>query len=277
MRATLHRAIETMEKGAFDDLWAEPKDKPWILELTKRARVFDFGTLRPSEEHIDFALELYDKSLFRLPYPITAFHVMADDGHGALVVMAQQEPKLMASVVFVNIGPDPKKPAGLMPAVLSSENVHASVLSTKKDDYVSRLLLSQSLFRRTMGPGFLDEMVQWSDFCTVQCMGFVAMLMSKGVETTHIPAPTKLNKARAKQKKPPIGERYVVTINLKAVRHGDGELGHTRGSPCPHWRRGHMRRWTTTTGEPRLIPIPPTLVAVREDCPVATPIYKAKA
>jgi hypothetical protein len=81
----------------------------------------------------------------------------------------------------------------------------------------------------------------------------------------------KLNRARAKRGKPPLRERYVVSINLaksRLIENEDGTVeditGHVRGSPRMHWRRGHFRTLNRGAGDERIVPIAPALVGANE-------------
>ncbi len=73
----------------------------------------------------------------------------------------------------------------------------------------------------------------------------VALALDKGRHTT-LPAPEKLNKKRAKRKKPPMYEYKVLDIVAdvmhppKEVTHG--REGHHHASPRMHTRRGHVRK-----------------------------------
>ncbi len=73
----------------------------------------------------------------------------------------------------------------------------------------------------------------------------IALSLDKGRHET-IPAPAKLNKKRAKRKKPPLFEYKVLDIVAdvlsppKEVTHG--REGHHHASPRMHTRRGHVRK-----------------------------------
>lgn len=276
MKLTPNLTIETMDRLRNEKIWGDRESVARARNLLEDAVLFDFGTLRPSIEHTSFALDLYERGLFRLPYPITAFHSKIDGKESLLILIQHQENGLLAALLVIPIAGDGWNPEGALPGLLVRDDVPlqtpppgmrpASVVKYLRDD----------LNKHMLGDNYLQEMIDGTDALAVECMGYVAMLMSKGVETKHVEAPVKLNKARAKRRKPLISDHYVVTIDVnKYVRHAEGE--HARGSPRPHWRRGHIRRWETSTGETRLIPIAPTLVAVREDSPVAKPTYRAKA
>lgn len=74
-------------------------------------------------------------------------------------------------------------------------------------------------------------------------VGMLTLLEARGVEQRITPAPVALNKRRAAQGKPLIGEVREVVINIdgKAYRpSGDADRGSHAG-PRLHWRRGHVR------------------------------------
>lgn len=83
--------------------------------------------------------------------------------------------------------------------------------------------------------------------------GTTALLGSKSTEKTDVPAPERLNKARARKGKPAIGR----TITLRLVGVPDRQsLAGTHASPAPHWRRGHIRRLPSG----KMTPVSPSLV-----------------
>jgi hypothetical protein len=74
----------------------------------------------------------------------------------------------------------------------------------------------------------------------------IALSLDKGRHTTTPPVSEKLNRKRAKQKKPPLFEYKVLDIVAdvlsppKEVIHG--REGHHHASPRMHTRRGHVRK-----------------------------------
>ena len=93
--------------------------------------------------------------------------------------------------------------------------------------------------------------------------GAVACLSSKSVKQTIVPAPEKLNRARAKRGKLPIYEYRKITIGRGADAIGsyEGKSVEGRASPRLHWRRGHYRTLPSNVR----VPVSPTLVGLSEN------------
>lgn len=91
----------------------------------------------------------------------------------------------------------------------------------------------------------------------------VAALASKSTEQKIIPAPEKLNKARAKKGKPPIYEYRQIKIGRSSdMPHTlSGRSVEGRASPRLHWRRGHYRTLSSSIR----VPVAPALVGVSDN------------
>lgn len=79
-------------------------------------------------------------------------------------------------------------------------------------------------------------------------VGVLTLLDEKFVSSEFKPAETKINKARAKNGKPPLSvEHRVLTINKAAVRAAVAvsDPEHTHSQKRLHWRRGHWRTYST--------------------------------
>ena len=73
MNVTPHLVIETVLAHKSSSIWRSKRGISIILGLLRDATLFEFGSLAPDMEHKDFALDLYERGLFTLPYPVTAF------------------------------------------------------------------------------------------------------------------------------------------------------------------------------------------------------------
>src|SRR5262249_12470275 len=68
--------IETMQRlGPDGPQWSSLMSSiyPGLFEVIGRAVYFHFGDLQPEKEHVEFALDLYERKLFTLPYETVAF------------------------------------------------------------------------------------------------------------------------------------------------------------------------------------------------------------
>jgi hypothetical protein len=100
------------------------------------------------------------------------------------------------------------------------------------------------------------------------------MLQSKGIHIKKTPRPDKLNIARVKKGKIPIGEINEISININGKTYDAS--GNERGSGSSkrlHWRRGHIRR--LPSGE--ITNVRPCLVGEIGKEPARLPTYKVKA
>lgn len=287
MKLTPHDTIETMfrtRKWAFWDL--DDKALEGIACFLSDAALFDFGDLSPSREHKDFGFDLYERGMLRLPYPVTGFLYRTEDQkgdkHPKLMVVHQLDDKkfdvAMCGALSMKSADGHNLICGGIPLCMTldfcfSKSPGGEIFSSGIMHHTIRDDINEMNF----GKDWVKEQRLMMAGGMAECVGYLAMLMSKGIETKYEPAPAKLNKARIARKKPPIKDRYVVTINFGTNVRRDHENGaHERASPRPHWRRGHFRTYERDGGEARTIPIPPTLVAVRDDSPVAKPVYQAK-
>lgn len=293
MKLYPHVIQETTERYAaqkwlFPDTFAATL--PAFNRLLQQAVVFDFGEQAPAHEHIHFALEMYERGLFTLPFPVTAFSVMRRSG-ASLGPDGRQA--VLPGLIILSMG-DPTGPGmtctvcsptqdqhgrinGGIPATMGFKvqvrDRDAGAATVEVEAYP---IITHEAMRRMFG----DQDVMTHRVCEafVNAMGMTVMMMSKGVETVHSPAPDRLNRKRAQKGRPPIGESYTVRIMPEFVRRialDDGSetdiTGYTRKSPRPHWRRGHFR--TLPSGS--VIPVLPAIVGLNDN-PVQKPSYELR-
>lgn len=286
MKLAPHVVLDTMRKlGAKHEIFRSPDALRGVIALLHQAVLFDFGTIHPAAEHKAFALDLYERDLFALPYPVTAFafegtphtnavHSVVGKPAGGMMLLHCDAALRISAIMFTESRDQDHRSLGALPigavmhAVLG--NPSSDSVDVTEETYP---LLSDELMAMMYGdagPTGHDLMRQRLCSNLIGCMGMTVMLMSKGVETEHEPAPTRLNKARKIQGKPPIGERYTVRISMGdtySVATTDGEesiAGHTRGSPRLHWRRGHFRTLYRGTETERVVPVAPALIGAND-------------
>ena len=94
------------------------------------------------------------------------------------------------------------------------------------------------------------------------------MLMTRDVEQRIEAAPAKLNAARERKGKPPIGERRIIFIKAYAREALSGvaaaQAFEGRRGPRPHMRRGHFRTITRGAEKEHVIPVAPCVVGVSD-------------
>lgn len=147
------------------------------------------------------------------------------------------------------------------------------VASSLGAEWAPYLVMSQDLEKDTFfsvwptpiltgGKDELDkERTEWAKTVHLNSIdffiGFYGMLNMKQVETVDVPAPRKLNKARAKKGKEQISD--IVQIRLTASTRASLGTG-THASPKPHWRRGHVRQLSSG----KRVPVQPTMVMAKD-------------
>lgn len=299
MNVTPHLVVETVLKHARADIWRDKRPLIPILSLLGKAVLFDFGAVSPPMEHRDFALDLKCRGLFRLPYPVTAFsmvarptvtpYVYASRPAGGMMVLAADETETLTAVMCTELRDPDGRPAGALPIAVT---LRAKIENFQQRDHAADItettfpLLNDRLMVLVMGSDDEAAAGRMRDHMLLNiigCMGYTVMLMSKGVVTERIPTPERLNKARARKGRPPIGERYTVTIDTAGsqtiAEEGGGETditGHRRGSPRPHWRRGHFRTLARGSAGERVVPVAPALVAADPDSETAKAAYRLR-
>ncbi len=90
--------------------------------------------------------------------------------------------------------------------------------------------------------GYDESATQFVMMCHAQAMNLFYILGCSNVETADNPAPTALNKKRAKAGKFPVLEYKTLVLKLDAQRTSGQVCGGTHASPRVHLRRGHVRR-----------------------------------
>jgi hypothetical protein len=298
MKLAPHVVLQTMkDMGVSHPFWRDAKALPGIYALIKQAVLFDFGDVHPAQEHEDFALDLYGRGLFTLPFPVTAFGFSGVPNPnpafgtskqavagGMIVVSQDKDSSLSAIMCTEQRNRDGKAMGGIPFAIMlrakfsNPTSGSVDVINEETHPVVSQRVLQ--LMYEGNAQIVHYTMVNRIALNLVAAMGMTVMLMSKGVSTEHTPAPDKLNKARKIRGKVPIGETYSVRLGIGdkySISTGAGDeniAGHERGSPRMHWRRGHFRTLFRGTDAERVVPVAPALIGANEQ---AEPIRKAYA
>ena len=261
-RLSPHRLIENLDfvtsnvvGHAFDPALLDSAHK-----LCRRAVHFDFGEVRPLDQHYEFANEMWDKGLFRLPAEVVMFTWRGERENALVASMGSDRED---SLVWFVVG---RAACGneMLP------NIPFVFASTTETDVHWRLLSRVTNAARDARTTEIDDKLRQS-FCIMSA--FTVMLMSKDVDQQIFPASAKLNKARAAKGKPAINERRVIRIKAehrRAYAHAASE--HAAGrSPVMHFRRGHFRKIHKGEETERVVPVAPCVVNAAPD---AKPILK---
>lgn len=283
MKVTPHLVAETMMEHRAASFWRSKKAASYVLHLVKQAVLFDFGAMHPEMAHKDFALDMYERRLFTLPFAVTAFAFEAKPNNplqasyagtrpaGAMMVLSQDEEQRLTAIMCTEMRDEGGMSMGAIPfAIVMRAKLSDASGGAVSVDEESFPLIDDAMMATMYGSADArghDSMRNRLCSNLVACMGMTVMLMSKGVETEHHPAPAKLNKARVRKGKPPIGESYSVRINAgdSFSINGESIAGHVRGTPRIHWRRGHFRTIHRGTEVERVVPVAPCVVGVTDE------------
>lgn len=289
MKITPHMVVESMDKLAKSTAF-KPEVIPMVRELIDQAVLFTWPD-DPGElaEHCAFAIDLYERGLFTLPFPVTALAFERDFGPplgrrgGMLVLTMGDDDGAINAISCSEIDEASNGPKAIPIGIAFGVRLESDgPRSGKAHNNGVASIVSDKIAAAMFGPGEagMEKMRSRLLNNTVNAMALVVMLMSKGVVAELITASTKLNKAREKRGKPAIRDRYVVRVDVghtRTIQHDDGSTsditGHTRGSPRMHWRRGHFRVINRGGGGERIIPVAPALIGANE---TAAPV-RAKA
>lgn len=295
IHVTPHMVVETVLEHRASDMWRSKRAMSMVLGLIGRATLFEFGPTHPAMEHKEFALDMYERGLFTLPYPVTAFsfsgipnpnqYVASQRAAGAMMVLSTDDDGRISAIMCTEMRAPDGRSMGAIPfgLVLRAKlsNPHGGSVDVNEETYplVDDRMMA-AIYGSSDAAGH-DTMRNRLCSNMVACMGMTVMLMSKGVVTERHEAPVKLNKAREKKGKPRINDRYVVRVDpayARVVDHGDGSVsdisGHSRGSPRPHWRRGHFRTIYRGQEQERVVPVAPALIAANPDSDVTRAVYR---
>lgn len=274
MRITPQHVIESIDSLGKSGVF-RTKEIALVRPLLDEAVLFTFPEVGEIAEHCAFAIDLYERGLFTLPFPVTALSFERDLGpprgrRGGMIVLHMDDERRISAISCSECD-DPKDGLSAIPVavVLRAVVGKAGPREGTIQEELTASLVNDKIAAAMFGPGEAGREKMRGRVLnnTVNAMALVVMLMSKGVSTEQIKASDKLNKVRQKRGKPPIRDRYVVKIDAgstRTIHHADGSTsditGHERGSPRMHWRRGHFRTLYRGSDEERIVPVAPALI-----------------
>jgi hypothetical protein len=278
MATRLHKLIAALDKTKdplFDD------HKQLVAVFAQHAVQFDFGdedkaappgTRQPL---LDYSFDLAKNGLFNLPYPATyictsniiktgpAKGLRADDCY----LFSQIEDDKIVGVQF-GIHPKYDFITYVFAVDIRIRDMATKIISGIKvnvDEGLNNIYYTQSDIQEK------DESRVW---VAQSLMVFIALLNSKSVEIKTVASSGSVNRRRAREGKPPIGEVHEVHIKLNGQRYSmDGNPIGSGSSKRAHWRRGHIRR--LASGE--ITNVRPCLVAYTGNENVPEQVYKVTA
>lgn len=217
---------------------------------------FDFSQAMPTDEHIDFGIEMLRMGAFRLPYGTV---VLCFENE---LVVAQEdaaEDRLngLRIIYYMRLNTREGR-AFALPILIANlffpANGKNVIGRISQDEWLGAMPNGDEL-----SPNGLNRYQSQTSWCLDQILGASCMLKSKGVVTQVVEAPENLNKSRIAKGKP----RIATFVKVKIDRHvATSEGGKSdRKSPKMHWRRGHFREISGG----RVIPVSPALVSAAHD------------
>lgn len=237
-----------------------------LEEGLKVAAYFDYGDVKPEQEHVDFGFDMFDKGLFQLPYRTMWMRGNTSPGNHLLAFGPGEsfDPTRDPYFGLITCGPGipenrtegDNRQIPIVPLMLSWVMKH----DTENIKWRSLIKDPARYFRHRDGTPYGDgELQEISRKSFRLAVGWVTMLMSKEVETTIERAKPGVNERRVRQGKPPIDDRHVVRIRPEIIRQFTGNSIGERASPRMHWRRGHFRRLPSGV----VIPIAPMIIGAQ--------------
>ena len=281
MKITPQIVLESIERDRNTNAFRPGPILSAIEPIFDQAVLFSFPQidLIELEAHCEFAVDLYVRGLFRLPFPFTALAFERDLGpphgrRGGMMILGHHPTGEVMAITCSEVD-DQHKVTSAVPIALMDKATFEKDGEHGVKIWESHTvpIVSDVIVRAMYGPGEagINRMRQRMANNVVNAMGLVVLLMSKGVSTQHVPAPERLNRAREKKGKPLHRDRYVVSIDaahMRTIYNADGSTdditGHTRGSPRLHWRRGHYRTLNRGEDGERVIPVAPALIGANE-------------
>lgn len=247
MRA--HQILENLISPVAFESDTESLDTLAALKsILSEAVSFEFPCM-PSEEHRDFGIGLFENGLLCIPFPKVFFSLKTWNGDH-LGFAAEQE------YGYIKIAPVTKCRDFYYP-------ITSITIDTNNSDGCK--------WYYGIGVGSTaDESFTIGNALTLSFVGALVLLISKGVQQRIEPAPSKLNAARLKKGRPPIGEVRIISVGSD-YRPAKNFIGGTHASPKIHWRRGHFATLNRGTEAEKVIVKPPCIVGANENCHLPAP------
>lgn len=267
---TPHGILEGM--SAVESIAGEGLSNYFDVKVWKTARTllselaidFDFRGAVPEASHIEFANDMIDRELFRLPFDVVLYRAHALPETAIVAMQGGGGHRLK----FVTFGPVQFGVGGKGYGPLLTIGLTEGPCSSARIDWKSVTTITHR--SRKTGRVWADEDYQEAaDKVLNFILGGTALLMSRDVETTTVPAPDRLNKKRERNGRIPIRESRVVKIRAHAKDRQE-RASRDFVSPRMHWRRGHFRR----VREDLIVPVAPTIVGAREGAVIQPKTYE---
>jgi hypothetical protein len=197
------------------------------------------GTLPIPDELVQFGRDLFMAGQFKLPFPTVFFAPpnTAFDG-----ILAWQADDMLFMHTCTNVRASYRDNARTVALPVFSVLIKSGVGS--EPEVRTNFIIEPAADNESekTWPLLLDIV-----------LGTTVLMSTKYVVLRPEPAPDRLNKARERKGRAPVGTKIFVSF-AKTLPNARGG---THASPVPHWRRGHLR----TLADGRVVPVSPSIVA----------------
>lgn len=206
-----------------------------------------------TEEYRDLVkMDKFGYAIQHIPYPVTTIELDGEDQIANIALLYKQPPTYKLSTTEQYCYSLKLFIQDRQVGVIHSAPYYLDILLDTAKETLS-VYFQEELFN--LDPSFTQEQraehAASYDFVVKQVWLFLAALNCANITTKVVPAPAKLNKARAKSKRPLMREYKVLELDLghkETLEYADEEELKRNGSQKRlHFRRGHVRRLTSGT------------------------------
>lgn len=262
------KASRFVSEYSSDRIWA-PGGRDAVRDMLNASVFFDFSSVGADMEHYEFGLELMERGIFRLPFDVVSY---ADT---TSMVIASKRADDIGVCVFLDSPGSVAVPVGLV--FFEDTKVKSFEFSATPTSVA--LLTDDALLHIFPTRDHAQERIRVG---LGQVAGLTSVLMSRGCSTSVRRAPSFINRKRLARGEVGIPETHIVTVDAGAMDVSSGDeyiniSSYTRGSPRPHWRRGHFRNIQGADGSTRVVPVVPCLVNAVGIDEVSRSAYRVKS
>jgi hypothetical protein len=253
----VHHLIEYLKTSRGDKERIESAID-YVAGFADSAAQFDMGNLGELSDDVvaeleGYAIALYENGLLKLPFKETIFSYQAPTKNQYLMIATEDNGQFTLDVFFYFY----------KSAMLTGFLSIGVRLSEERQAQFKSIAFAQ--FNNEKDPKIANDITRRvsGDVAGI-FFSMCAILNAEGVETRVVAAPARLNKKRARQGKPLIGDIHEVTIRFGGKRYLPSGAPKGGGSRRMHWRRGHIRR----LADGRVTNVRPALIGVVASEPV---------
>jgi len=273
MAARIHKILELFNRQEGEIFEEYKRIYSAAIDEVKQ---FDFGydgdiTTKESRQALyDYARDLAEHGLLKLPYEVTYFTRSGDvSGHRCdetYLCLAMPNTK---DVIVYNTTISVKHET-----ILGFAKIKLRI-SEKEMQFIEGFKFDWDRATKFKFYRSYDEKDKWiPEIICQRILVLLGLLESPSIEMRSVGSNSSVNKRREKKGLPPINPVNEVIIRLNGVRYtSDGKEAESHGTKRAHWRRGHVRRLASG----QLTNVRPCLVAFTGNENVPEQVYKVTA